>query len=417
MKGHRWPSRSSTSTCTPSSRCSTVRRASPKWWPRRRPTASPRSASPTTATCTASSTSTAPRATLDLTPVIGTEAYMVTTSRHDRPRRDEHDIYHLTLLAESTQGYKNLIKVSSDAYLDGFFQKPRVDFDLLEQHHEGLVGTTGCLGGAVSQAILKGDYTLAQQHVERFQSIFGRDSFFVELQDHGLPEQLQVNPQLIKLARDMRAPLLATNDSHYTHRHDAESHDALLCVQTGAMQSDPKRFKFDADEFYLKTASEMRALFADYEEACDNTLLDRRARRRSRSSSATRCSRRSPRLPGTTKTRSSASCASRGEGALRDLARARGARAHRVRARRHQDDGVLRVLPHRVGPRALRAARGASASVRAGGARRGRASPTACASSTSTRSSTTCCSSGSSTRAASRCPTSTWTSTPATAAR
>src|SRR6476619_7359405 len=209
----------------------------------------------------------------DLTPVIGTEAYMVTTSRHDRPRRDEHDIYHLTLLAESTQGYKNLIKVSSGAYLDGFFQKPRVDFDLLEQHHEGLVGTTGCLGGAVSQAILKGDYQLAQQHVDRFQSIFGRDSFFVELQDHGLPEQLQVNPQLIRLARDMRAPLLATNDSHYTHRDDAEAHDALLCVQTGAVRDDPKRFKFDADEFYLKTAQEMRDLFSDYPEACDNTLL------------------------------------------------------------------------------------------------------------------------------------------------
>ena len=111
------------------------------------------------------------------------------------------------------------------------------------------------------------------EHVDRFQSIFGRDSFFVELQDHGLPEQLQVNPQLIKLARDMRAPLLATNDSHYTHRDDAEAHDALLCVQTGAMRDDPKRFKFDADEFYLKTAQEMRDLFSDYEEACDNTLL------------------------------------------------------------------------------------------------------------------------------------------------
>ena len=209
----------------------------------------------------------------NLTPVIGTEAYMVTTSRHDRPRRDEHDIYHLTLLAESTQGYRNLIKVSSHAYLDGFFQKPRVDFELLEQHHEGLVGTTGCLGGAVSQALLKGDYDGARTLVDRFQTVFGRDSFFVELQDHGLPEQLQVNPQLIRLARDMRAPLLATNDSHYTRREDAEAHDALLCVQTGAMRDDPKRFKFDADEFYLKSAVEMRDLFADYEEACDNTLL------------------------------------------------------------------------------------------------------------------------------------------------
>ncbi|MFI5052986.1 MAG: DNA polymerase III subunit alpha, partial [Acidimicrobiia bacterium] len=208
-----------------------------------------------------------------LKPVIGTEAYMVTTSRHDRPRRDEHDIFHLTLLAETTQGYRNLIKVSSNAYLEGFFQKPRADFDLLEQHHEGLVATTGCLGGAVSQRLLANDYEGARRLIDRFQSIFGRDSFFVELQDHGLPEQLLVNPQLIRLARDMRAPLLATNDSHYTHREDSEAHDALLCVQTGATRDDPKRFKFDADEFYLKTAREMRDLFADYEEACDNTLL------------------------------------------------------------------------------------------------------------------------------------------------
>ncbi len=209
----------------------------------------------------------------DLTPIIGTEAYLVTTSRHDRPRRDEHDIYHLTLLAESTQGYRNLIKVSSHAYLDGFYTKPRADFDLLEQHHEGLIGTTGCLGGAVSQALLRDDYDRARELVARFQSVFGRDSFFVELQDHGLPEQRDVNPQLIRLARDLRAPLLATNDSHYTHRDDAESHAALLCVQTGSTIDDPKRFKFDADEFYLKSAAEMRHLFADYEEACDNTLL------------------------------------------------------------------------------------------------------------------------------------------------
>ena len=215
-----------------------------------------------------------------LTPVIGTEAYMVTTSRFDRPRRDDHDIYHLTVLAETTEGYRNLIKVSSDAYLDGYYYKPRVDFELLERHAKGLVATTGCLGGAVSQALLADDYAGATELVDRFQYIFGRDSFFVELQDHGLPEQDRVNPQLIRLARELRAPLLATNDSHYTHRHDAESHAALLCVQTGSTLDDPKRFKFDADEFYLKTAAEMRGLFADYEEACDNTLLDRGARQR-----------------------------------------------------------------------------------------------------------------------------------------
>jgi DNA polymerase-3 subunit alpha len=208
-----------------------------------------------------------------LTPVIGTEAYMVTTSRFDRPRRDDHDIYHLTILAESTEGYRNLIKVASHAYLDGYYYKPRVDFELLEQHAKGLVATTGCLGGAVSQRLLADDYAGASELVDRFQSVFGRDSFFIELQDHGLPEQARVNPQLIRLARDLRAPLLATNDSHYTHRHDAESHAALLCVQTGSTLDDPKRFKFDADEFYLKTAAEMRSLFSDYEEACDNTLL------------------------------------------------------------------------------------------------------------------------------------------------
>ena len=187
--------------------------------------------------------------------------------------RDEHDIFHLTVLAETNEGYRNLIKLSSHAYLDGYYYKPRVDFELLERHAKGLVATTGCLGGAVSQRLLADDYAGAADLVDRFQSVFGRDSFFVELQDHGLPEQDRVNPQLIRLARELRAPLLATNDSHYTDRHDAESHAALLCVQTGSTLDDPNRFKFDADEFYLKSAAEMRALFADYEEACDNTLL------------------------------------------------------------------------------------------------------------------------------------------------
>ncbi len=209
----------------------------------------------------------------DLTPVIGMEAYFVTASRFDRPRREDNTRYHLTLLAESNEGYRNLIKVSSYAYLDGFYQKPRVDFELLERHHAGLIGTTGCLGGAVCQALLRDDVTQAKALIDRFQSIFGRDSFFVELQDHGLPEQHRVNVHLVRLARELRAPLLATNDSHYTHKEDAEAHDALLCVQTGARTDDPKRFKFDAEEFYLKTAGEMRHLFADYEEACDNTLL------------------------------------------------------------------------------------------------------------------------------------------------
>jgi DNA polymerase-3 subunit alpha len=209
----------------------------------------------------------------ELTPVIGAEAYFVSTSRFDRPRRADHDIYHLTLLAETNDGYRNLIKVASNAYLDGFYYKPRIDFELLEQHRAGLIATSGCLGGLVCQQLMAGDYTAARDNAARFQDILGRESFFIELQDHGLPEQRTVNPQLVKMARELEAPLLATNDSHYTHKEDAEAHAALLCVQTGATLDDPNRFKFDADEFYLKTAAEMRGLFADHPEACDNTLL------------------------------------------------------------------------------------------------------------------------------------------------
>ena len=298
-----------------------------------------------------------------LTPVIGTEAYMVTTSRFDRPRRDDHDIYHLTILAESTEGYRNLIKVASHAYLDGYYYKPRVDFELLEQHAKGLVATTGCLGGAVSQRLLADDYAGASELVDRFQSVFGRDSFFIELQDHGLPEQARVNPQLIRLARDLRAPLLATNDSHYTHRHDAESHAALLCVQTGSTLDDPKRFKFDADEFYLKTAAEMRSLFSDYEEACDNTLLI--------------AERANVEIEfGNTILPSFETPQGHDENSyLRELAfegakERYGAtpspevrRAARSRARRHQVDGVLGLLPRGVGPLPLRTRRAASAWV------------------------------------------------------
>ena len=218
-------------------------------------------------------------------PIIGTEAYMAGESRFERPvRRGRMDdtggeagegeklYYHLTLLAESDQGYKNLMKLSSDAYLTGYFYKARCDWELLERYHEGIVATTGCLGGVVLQSLLRGDFEKATTLAARLQDIFGRESLFVELQDHGIPEQYKTNPELIRLAQRIDAPLLATNDSHYVSRSDAEAHDALLCVQTGSMKDDPKRFKFHGDEHYLKTAAEMRHLFRDYPEACDNTL-------------------------------------------------------------------------------------------------------------------------------------------------
>src|SRR3954451_24374512 len=220
-----------------------------------------------------------------VTPVIGSEMYMAHESRHERPaRRGRIDdtggdaeggrklYYHLTLLAETDTGYRNLIQLSSLAFLEGYYYKPRMDWELLERYHEGLIASTGCLGGHVLQSLLAGDERGALEKAGRLQEIFGRDNLFVELQDHGLPAQRETNPKLIELATTLRAPLLATNDSHYTHREDHESHDALLCVQTGAVLSDPKRFKFEGQEHYLKTADEMRYLFREVPEACDNSL-------------------------------------------------------------------------------------------------------------------------------------------------
>jgi len=220
-----------------------------------------------------------------ITPVLGLEAYMAGESRLERPvRRGRMDdtggdsgggeklYYHLSLLAETTQGYKNLIKLSSAAYLEGYYYKPRVDWELLERHREGVIATTGCLGGVVLQALLRDDVPLATKLASRLRDIFGPDHLFVELQDHGLEEQRRTNGNLIRIAKDLHIPLLATNDSHYVHREDAVAHDALLCVQTGALVDDPKRFRFEGDEHYLKTAAEMRALFAEVPEACDNTL-------------------------------------------------------------------------------------------------------------------------------------------------
>jgi DNA polymerase-3 subunit alpha len=204
--------------------------------------------------------------------IVGEEAYFTTGDRRDKPRRADADIFHLTLLAENDVGYHNLIKVSSGAYLEGFHYKPRVDFELLEQHRGGLIGTSGCLGSAVCQRLLADDDAGARELAARFQDVLGRDSFFIELQDHGLADQHRVNGRLLDIARSIDAPLLATNDSHYTHRENAEAHAALLCVQTGTTLDDPNRFRFEADEFYLKTSDEMRALFADHEDACDNTL-------------------------------------------------------------------------------------------------------------------------------------------------
>ena len=221
-----------------------------------------------------------------ITPVIGMEAYQAGESRHHRPlRRGREDdmggdaeagqklYYHLTLLAESNVGYRNLIQLSSRAFLEGYHYQPRLDWELLETYHEGLIATTSCLGGVVLQDLLRDDPEGALAKASRLQDIFGRDNLFVELQDHGIEEQRRTNPALIDIARKLNAPLLATNDSHYTEKEDCKAHDALLCVQTNSRVDDERRFRFSSpDQHYLKSAAEMRHLFRDYEEACDNTL-------------------------------------------------------------------------------------------------------------------------------------------------
>ena len=218
-------------------------------------------------------------------PIIGTEAYMAHESRLERPaRRGRIDdtggdteggsklYYHLTLLAENNVGYRNLIQLSSLAFLEGYYYKPRLDWELLEKYSDGLICSTGCLGGHVLQSLLRGDDKGALEKAARLQDIFGKDNLFVEIQNHGIPAQIETNPKLIEIARKIGAPLIATNDSHYTHRDDHTAHDALLCVQTGSMLSDPNRFKFEGEEHYLKSAVEMRHLFREVPEACDSTL-------------------------------------------------------------------------------------------------------------------------------------------------
>ncbi|MDZ7673637.1 MAG: DNA polymerase III subunit alpha [Acidimicrobiales bacterium] len=235
-------------------------------------------------------------------PILGTEAYMAHDHRSERiaargkmddtggeGEGDKKPWYHLTLLAENETGYKNLIQLASRSFMEGYYRKPKVDWELLEEHSEGLIATTGCLGGHVLQAMvpraildphkqqtdpLSEDerFDRAVKLAGRLQDIFGRDNLFVELQDHGIPAQQWANPRLAALAQNIRAPLLATNDSHYVHKHDAKAHDALLCVQTNSLVTDTNRFSFHGDDHYLKSAEEMRYLFRELPTACDNTL-------------------------------------------------------------------------------------------------------------------------------------------------
>lgn len=222
-------------------------------------------------------------------PIIGMEGYYTPGSRFDRAPYDFGAIAdedgegasskgkaaytHMTLLARTTEGMHNLFRLSSLASLEGQYRKPRFDRDLLEQYGTGLIATTGCPSGEVNMWLRAGKVDRARQAAADFQDIFGRENFYAEVMDHGLSIEKQTKPALLEIAKDLGIPLLATNDLHYTHREDAEAHDALLCIQTGARLNETNRFKFNGDGYYLKSAAEMRGLFTEMPEACDNTLL------------------------------------------------------------------------------------------------------------------------------------------------
>lgn len=207
-----------------------------------------------------------------LRPIIGCEVYLARRTRHDRTPKVDDDPYHLILLAENDEGYKNLIKMVSLASIEGFYYKPRIDMELLQQYHRGLIGLSACIAGDIPRALEEGDFDRAARLARRYRDIFGKDCFFLEIQDNGMPEQEKVNQGLIELSRNTGIPLIATNDCHYVRQDDAYAHDVLLCIQTQASINDEKRLRFKTDQFYLKSPEEMWTAFADVPEALHNTV-------------------------------------------------------------------------------------------------------------------------------------------------
>jgi DNA polymerase III subunit alpha len=203
-----------------------------------------------------------------LTPIIGCEAYIAPRGRFDRTVREEA---HVTLLAADLIGYRNLTALISKGFLEGYYYKPRIDLDLLAKHHDGLIVLSGCMSGMVAAPLLKNDYETAVKNAKTYVDIFG-DRFYIEVMRHGMPEEEAINTGLIKVARQLNVPIVATNDSHYLEQRDAPAHDVLLCIGTGKTVSDTTRMKFYSDQFYVKSADEMYELWSDLPEACENTV-------------------------------------------------------------------------------------------------------------------------------------------------
>ncbi|MGI6097477.1 MAG: DNA polymerase III subunit alpha [Dethiobacteria bacterium] len=205
-------------------------------------------------------------------PIIGCEVYVSPRSRFDKEAKLDDYQFHLVLLARDRQGYKNLMQLVSRGFTEGFYYKPRIDFELLEQYSEGLIALSGCLAGEIPSLILKGKEEEAREVAIRYRSLFGKENYYLEIQDHKLPEQKTVNKALIQMSKELDIPLVATNDVHYCRYEDAEFHDVLLCIQTGKTVDEEDRLRFGSEEFYFKSAEEMRELFPEIPEALTNTV-------------------------------------------------------------------------------------------------------------------------------------------------
>ncbi|MBU0716798.1 MAG: DNA polymerase III subunit alpha, partial [Planctomycetes bacterium] len=204
-------------------------------------------------------------------PIIGAELYLAPQDRRVKEAGSGRDSYHIVLLVQNETGYRNLLRLASVGYTEGFYRKPRIDKEVLRELSDGLICTSACASGEIAQALLRNDQAAAEELARAYLDIFGPDRFFIEVQDHGLPDQRELNPQLFDLANRLGLGVVATNDVHYLDHDDVEAHDALCCINTGSLVSDEQRFKFPGDQFFFKNTAEMSALFPDHPEAITNT--------------------------------------------------------------------------------------------------------------------------------------------------
>lgn len=204
-------------------------------------------------------------------PIIGCEVYVASKSMHDKTNNKDNETHHLVLLVKNETGYQNLMKIVSQASIDGFYYKPRTDHDYIREHSEGIIASSACLGGEVQSNILSGNINKAKEIALLYKEIF-KDGFYLELQYHGVDEQQKVNEELVKMSKELDIPLICTNDVHYINREDSRAHDILLCVQTGKTVDEEKRMRYPSDEFYLKSPEEMYETFSYVPEALSNTV-------------------------------------------------------------------------------------------------------------------------------------------------